>query len=227
MKSKAKIVSKSNAKSPVKAAKNAHKLTAKPAKETHAASAKKSPPPAAKEKTAAPAKNQKAPALVAPAPVVAASAAGKKAGGKKPKPVVGSGYVAQALAQSHSERGSKSQLCRVIGCTQPATTAGYSRLCYIKYWKQIKQKDEILAQGTLQRFIKELVDKYPEKVILAIRTDLASNEAYGQMIRDLDLYGGIDELEHVSPTLNEDEESQQENDLEDIKKGIDKEDDLF
>jgi len=119
-------------------------------------------------------------------------------------------------------------LCRVIGCTAPATTKGYSRACYIKYWKQIKLKEDILEQGTLQRYISELCEKYPDKTLLALKHDLHSDEAYAQMIRDLDLYGGIDELEHAqSPrnTLEEDEEA--ENDIDSIKKGIDKEDDLF
>jgi hypothetical protein len=119
-------------------------------------------------------------------------------------------------------------LCRVIGCTAPATTGGYSRACYIKYWKQIKQKDLILSEGTLQRYIRELCDKYPEKIIVAVRHDLASDDAYAQMIRDLDLYGGIDELEHAqSPQNALDDDEETENDLDSIKKGIDKEEDLF
>ncbi len=117
-------------------------------------------------------------------------------------------------------------MCRVIGCTLPATTIGYSRICYIKYWKQIKSKEQIMEQGVLQRYIRELVDKYPEKILLAIRMDLATDEGYAQMIRDLDLYGGIDELEHAQANPSDDEDSA-ENDIDDIKKGIDKEDDLF
>ena len=126
-------------------------------------------------------------------------------------------------------RSSRSQMCRVIGCSQPATTLGYSRLCYIKYWKQIKAKQQVLEQGTLQRFIRELLDKYPEKIIHAIRADLATDEGYAAMIRDLDLYGGIDELEHVSSpnATGDDDEESSENDLEDIKKGIEKEDEFF
>jgi hypothetical protein len=114
--------------------------------------------------------------------------------------------------------------CRVIGCNSPATTAGYSRTCYIKYWKQIKQKEEILRQGILDRYLRELVDKYPDRVLLAIRHDLSSEEAYAQMIRELDLYGGIDELEHESQII---EDEAEDSIIDDIKKDIGKEEDLF
>jgi len=115
--------------------------------------------------------------------------------------------------------------CRVIGCNSPATTGGYSRTCYIKYWKQIKQKEEIIKQGTLERFLRELVEKYPDRVLLAIHHDLNSEEAYAQMIRELDLYGGIDELEHEAPITDDDHS---DNNIDDIKKDIGgKEEDLF
>ena len=83
-----------------------------------------------------------------------------------------------------------------------------------------------MEQGVLQRYIRELVDKYPEKMIEAIRLDLGTDDGYASMIRDLDLYGGIDELEHAQASSNDDDESM-ENDIDDIKKGMDKEDDLF
>jgi len=123
----------------------------------------------------------------------------------------------------------KRSLCRVIGCILPATTLGYSRNCYIKYWKQIKKREEILKQGGLTHYIQEIMDKSPEKVMLAIRQDLLHDEAYAQMIRELDLYGGVDELEHevsVSPGDDEDDNSMDDM-MGDFKKDIGKDDDDF
>lgn len=169
--------------------------------------------PKAPIKAVSPKKTEK-PTKKAAAPVQAATAT---KGGKKG----GSGETT-----GKTRRGREPvQICRVIGCNAPATTAGYSRTCYIKYWKQIKQKEEILREGTLVRFLKELVDKYPEKVLFAIQNDLASEEAYAQMIRELDLYGGIDELEHEPPAAVEEEA--QDAGIDDIKKDITKEEDIF
>ncbi len=139
------------------------------------------------------------------------------------KVVVRKGADPKQKPRNQVEQG----LCRVIGCTAPATTNGYSRACYIKYWKQIKQKEQILSEGTLQRYIRELVEKYPEKTLLAVKHDLASDDAYAQMIRDLDLYGGIDELEHAQSPQNAMDDEEAENDIDSIKKVIDKEEDLF
>jgi hypothetical protein len=107
-------------------------------------------------------------------------------------------------------------LCRVIGCVLPATTVGYSRNCYIKYWKQIKKKEEILAAGTLRGYIEEIVDKYPEKIVLAIAHDMADDEGYAHMIRELDLYGGVDELEHELAPVEEEMEAEES--IDDIKR---------
>jgi hypothetical protein len=190
------------------------------------------------QKKAAPAASRPEPKSAKAAPKNTTEVAQSSARAKTPKvppkqeqrkaPRPGTSNLGPAQRAS-SSRSSRSQMCRVIGCSQPATTLGYSRLCYIKYWKQIKAKQQVLEQGTLQRFIRELLEKYPEKIILAIRSDLATDEGYASMIRDLDLYGGIDELEHVSHpnSQGDDDDEAPENDLEDIKKGIEKEDEFF
>jgi hypothetical protein len=136
-------------------------------------------------------------------------------------PSAKSGTKGEGKKHGHENR----KVCRVIGCLLPATTGGYSRNCYIKYWKQIKKKDEILQDGTLHRYIGEIVDKYPEKIIMAIRIDLADDEGYAQMIRELDLYGGVDELEHEFATPSD--EMAMEEAIDDIKSGFTKDEEEF
>lgn len=77
--------------------------------------------------------------------------------------------------------------CREVACDSAVVGAGYCRLHYIKNWKQLKAKEQILAEGKLDRFIEELVAKYPEKYIEAIRYDLRSEVEFAKVALDLNL----------------------------------------
>jgi hypothetical protein len=95
-----------------------------------------------------------------------------------------------------SGRGlSDSDVCREIACEGLATTAGYCRLHYIKNWRKIKRKEIILKEGKLNQYIEELVAKYPDKYIEAIRQDLATDKEFSKVISDLDLDESSDDFE--------------------------------
>ncbi len=90
-------------------------------------------------------------------------------------------------------------VCREIACEGLATTAGYCRLHYLKNWKKIKRKELILKERKLNHYIEELVVKYPDKYIEAIRQDLESDKDFAKVIVDLDLdEGGEDFVEGES-----------------------------
>lgn len=86
-------------------------------------------------------------------------------------------------------------MCREIACESSSTTGGYCRLHYIKNWKKIKRKEVILQEGKINHYIEELVSKYPEKYIEAIRQDLLSEKDFAKVISDLDLDESSDEFE--------------------------------
>ena len=87
-------------------------------------------------------------------------------------------------------------ICREVACEGLATSGGYCRMHYIKNWKRIKRKELIIKEGKLNRYIEELVAKYPEKYIEAIRQDLASDKDFSKVIHDLELdEGGVDDLD--------------------------------
>ncbi|MFN7685965.1 MAG: hypothetical protein ACK5QT_11210 [Oligoflexia bacterium] len=86
-------------------------------------------------------------------------------------------------------------VCREVACEGLGTSAGYCRLHYIKNWKKIKRKDVILKEGKLNQYIEELVGKYPEKYIEAIRQDLANDKEFAKVIVDLDLDEGDEDFE--------------------------------
>lgn len=86
-------------------------------------------------------------------------------------------------------------VCREVACEGLSTTAGYCRLHYIKNWKKIKRKELILKEGKLNQYIEELVAKYPDKYIEAIRQDLAGDKDFAKVIYDLDLDESVDDFD--------------------------------
>jgi hypothetical protein len=93
-------------------------------------------------------------------------------------------------------------VCREVACEGLSTTAGYCRLHYIKNWKKIKRKELILKEKKLNQYIEELVVKYPDKYIEAIRQDLASDRDFAKVITDLDLDESIDDFDAEGETVD-------------------------
>lgn len=107
-----------------------------------------------------------------------------------------------SLRIAQTRVGQADAICREIACEALATTAGYCRLHYIKNWKRIKRKEGILKEGKLNRYIEELVSKYPEKYIEAIRHDLANDREFAKVIRDLDLDQSVDDFDPEGETAD-------------------------
>jgi hypothetical protein len=141
------------------------------------------------------------PAKKPPAPISAAKAEANKKGvaaaaGKSLANLKAAKSPHLAKSPLSSGRGlSDSEVCREIACEGLATTAGYCRLHYIKNWRKIKRKEIILKEGKLNQYIEELVAKYPDKYIEAIRQDLATDKEFSKVISDLDLDESSDDFE--------------------------------
>jgi hypothetical protein len=86
-------------------------------------------------------------------------------------------------------------VCREVACEGLATSGGYCRLHYIKNWKKVKRKEVILREKKLNQYIEELVLKYPDKYIEAIRQDLANDKDFAKVIHDLDLDEGVEDFD--------------------------------
>lgn len=76
----------------------------------------------------------------------------------------------------------------------------FDRLYYIKNWKRIKRKEAILQEGKLEAFIYELLSKYPDKFVEAIRLDLLEDQAFAKVIYDLELEDRDDEVDGATET---------------------------
>ena len=176
------------------------------------AAAKKGPP--AKSSPKAGAKNQ-----IKSAPKVAAKT-NVKANAKplrKEKPSTG-GQTAGSLGTS-TRRSISSDICREVACEGLATSGGYCRLHYIKNWKKIQRKALILKEGKLNQYIEELVAKYPDKYLDAIRQDLTNNREFSKVVRDLELDEGFDEFDAEGENVD--------SLIDSIKRDIDDEDEVY
>ena len=99
-----------------------------------------------------------------------------------------------AKAPKKSAPKNYEDMCRESACESSSSTAGYCRLHYIKNWRKIKRKELILREKKLNQYIEELVSKYPDKYIEAIKQDLADETAFSKVIYDLELDEGVDDI---------------------------------
>lgn len=77
--------------------------------------------------------------------------------------------------------------CLEKGCDNPVTTAGYCRLHYIKNWMDIKKKLNVLSEGKLQKFIEDLVVRYPVKYVESILEDLSDEKQFYNVLKELNI----------------------------------------
>ena len=87
--------------------------------------------------------------------------------------------------------------CREASCENLATTGQYCRMHYIKNWRRIKLKEAILLDGRLQRYIAELVDKYPDKYIEAIQHDLQTDDTFSLIILEFEIPQNDEEFDDM------------------------------
>jgi len=106
-----------------------------------------------------------------------------------------SANLSRALNGQQPQDAGGEAVCREVACEGLATSGGYCRLHYIKNWKKIKRKEVILREGKLNQYIEELVAKYPDKYLEAIRQDLLNDKDFAKVIYDLDLDESIDDFE--------------------------------
>jgi hypothetical protein len=117
---------------------------------------------------------------------------------KKKSPLFGkktAGTSFSALLSQQASALDHDTICREVACEGLATTAHYCRLHYIKNWKKIQRKEQILSEGKLAQYIQELVGKYPDRYIETIRQDLSNDKDFAKVIHDLDLDESADDFD--------------------------------
>jgi len=158
---------------------------------------------ATKKAQETPAKAEKAAKTASKETSVPAKQAGKAASvgkGKDFKKSVGQARTAlEKVSGPHRAISVSSAICREVACELMSTTGGYCRMHYIKNWKKIKRKELILKEKKLNHYIEELVSKYPDKYIEAIRVDLASEKDFAKVIADLEIDEALEDFEIETP----------------------------
>ena len=97
--------------------------------------------------------------------------------------------------------------CIEKNCDNPAATLGYCRYHYIKNWKEIKRKQSILAEGKLQLFIEDLVNKYPLKYLEGILSDLADEKTFFGVLKEMNIESDSDDIyDEDSEDLDDDQD---------------------
>lgn len=198
-------------KAPQKPAKKAAPVAAAPKAKGKAAAAPAKPLPKAKQ------------AGKAAAPAAAPKATAKTGKGQDFKKTVGQARTAieKASSPQHARVNASSAICREVACELMSTTGGYCRMHYIKNWKRIKRKEMILKERKLNHYIEELVSKYPDKYIEAIRQDLANEKDFAKVISDLEIDESLEEFE------NDNAPQVEENLIDNLKRDFDDEGDVF
>ncbi len=87
----------------------------------------------------------------------------------------------------------KSDECEEKGCDNIRTTLNYSRLHYIKKWKDVVVKKELLSEGKLQEAIDDLLKKVAPKHLETIIGDLSDEKEFAKILRELNIADDYDE----------------------------------
>lgn len=95
--------------------------------------------------------------------------------------------IAEAIASMDFFIDPKNDECIEKGCDNIRTTQSYCRLHYLRNWKTVQKKRDILKEGKLQEYIEELISKYPPKYIEALLSDLSDDKEFYRVLNELNI----------------------------------------
>ncbi len=79
------------------------------------------------------------------------------------------------------------RLCRVRDCDQVSTVEGYCRYHYLLLWKKIQIRKHILIDDKLEKYVEDLMTRYPDKFLEVIRKDLKTEKDFLSVIQELEI----------------------------------------
>ena len=91
---------------------------------------------------------------------------------------------------------SDSDECIEQGCDNPATTRGYCRSDYIKNWKEIKKKENLIKDGIFLNHIKQLVKKTPH-LLGPILTDFSDDKNFHNVLKEMNIDASEDSFDDL------------------------------
>lgn len=100
--------------------------------------------------------------------------------------------IAEAIGTMDFFIDAKNDECIEKGCDNIRTTQSYCRLHYLRNWKTVQKKRDILKEGKLQEYIEELISKYPPKYIEALLSDLSDDKEFYRVLNELNITSEFD-----------------------------------
>lgn len=114
--------------------------------------------------------------------------------------------IAEAIGTMDFFIDAKNDECVEKGCDNIRTTQSYCRLHYLRNWKVIQKKREILKEGKLQEYIEELISKYPPKYIEALLSDLSDDKEFYTVLNQLNITSEFDFEEDELVNVDDDDD---------------------
>jgi len=79
------------------------------------------------------------------------------------------------------------RLCKVRDCDQVSTVEGYCRYHYLLLWKKIQTRKHILQDNKLEKYIVDLMARFPDKFVDVVRKDLKTEKDFLSVIQELEI----------------------------------------
>lgn len=79
------------------------------------------------------------------------------------------------------------RLCKVRDCDQISTVEGYCRYHYLLLWKKIQTRKHILQDNKLEKYITDLMARYPDKFVDVVKKDLKTEKDFLSVIQELEI----------------------------------------
>lgn len=90
--------------------------------------------------------------------------------------------------------------CRARDCDQAAMVETYCRYHYLLFWRKIQNRKKILLDGKLDRYIEELMTRYPDKFLEMIRRDLRTEKDFLGAIQEMEIDEGANDNDFEEDT---------------------------
>lgn len=79
------------------------------------------------------------------------------------------------------------RLCKVRDCDQVANVETYCRYHYLLLWKKIQTRKHILMDNKLEKYIVDLMARYPDKFVDVVKKDLKTEKDFLSVIQELEI----------------------------------------
>lgn len=79
------------------------------------------------------------------------------------------------------------RLCKVRDCDQVANVEAYCRYHYLLLWKKIQTRKHILQDNKLEKYISDLMARYPDKFVDLVKKDLKTEKDFLAIIQELEI----------------------------------------